>query len=132
MFLISMFGLSTYAWFSSNKNALISTFDINVATVTGLQISVDASHWSNEVTYDDIANAYKTYPTAENQLPETFHGVSTDGTVNGGKMNMYYGLVSDDGDGVYTLTASKQSEKNCVGDEDCFDKHYIAFDLFIS
>ena len=44
---------------------------------------------------------------------------------------MYYGIVSDLGGGHYVLTASRQAEKNCVGDDECFDKHLIAFDLFL-
>ena len=120
---------ATYAWFSSNKRATIDTMDINVATVTGIQVSVDGINWRNEVTKEDIINAHLTYPNATNQLPLTLDGCSTDGGVGNGKLNMYYG-VTRERDGVYYLTTSLQSEINCVGDEECQGKHYIAFDLF--
>ena len=55
LFVFSLIILSsaTYAWFSANKNALIDSIDINVATVNGIQISADAINWDNELTIDD-------------------------------------------------------------------------------
>ncbi|MBR4693523.1 MAG: hypothetical protein IKP07_01815 [Bacilli bacterium] len=125
-----LFG-STFAWFSTNKHATIESIDINVATVTGLQVSVDALDWGNEVTKDQIINAYKTYSFAENQLPDTLTNVSTAGGITNGKMDMFYGVTSEEKSGGFTLTTIKQTEKNCVGDADCVDKHYIAFDIFL-
>ena len=131
VFLLMTCGVCTYAWFSSNKNALIDTIDINVATVTGLQVSVDAVNWDNEVTREELEEAFKTYTGAENQFPDTLSGVSTDGSVSNGKLNMYYGITTEDSDGEYSLTTVKQNEKNCVGDEECEHRHYVAYDLFL-
>ena len=121
----------TYAWFSSNKHATIESIDINVATVTGLQVSVDAIDWKNEIAKDEIINAYKTYSTAENQLPDTLTNVSTVGGVTDGKMDMFLGSTTEEREGGFTLVTSKQTEINCTGDEECVDKHYIAFDIFL-
>lgn len=41
--------VSTYAWFSAQKNVSISNLEGIVKTVEGLEISLDASHWSQEV-----------------------------------------------------------------------------------
>ncbi|MBQ8659262.1 MAG: hypothetical protein IJ475_00280 [Bacilli bacterium] len=131
VFLLLTFGVFTYSWFSSNKNALIDTIDINVATVTGLQVSVDAINWANEVSREELENAINTYSGAENQFPDTLAGVSTDGSVSNGKLNMYYGITTEDSDGEYSLTTVKQTEKNCVGDEECEHRHYVAYDLFL-
>lgn len=131
LLLLSIFGFSTYAWFSSNKHATIESIDINVATVTGLQVSVDAIEWGNEVTKEQIINAYKTYPGAQNQLPDTLANVSTAGGVTGGKLDMFYGVTSEEKDGGFTLTTIKQNEKQCTGDVECEDKHYVAFDIFL-
>lgn len=129
-FLILIFGASTYAWFSSNTHATIESIDINVATVTGIQVSVDAINWDNLVTREQIENAYKTYRGAENQLPDTLSNVSTAGLVTRGKMDMFYGITSEV-DSNYQLTTSQAEEIQCVGDEECKDKHYIAFDIFL-
>lgn len=131
VFILLNFGVFTFAWFSSNKNALIDTIDINVATVTGLQVSVDAIDWDNEVTREELENAYKTYNTAENQFPDTLAGVSTAGGVTNGKLDLYYGITTEDPDGEYSLSTIRQTEMNCVGDIDCVNKHYIAYDLFL-
>ncbi len=130
--MIGLLGGATYAWFSSNKHATIDSIDINVATVTGLQISVDAIEWGNEITKDQIINAYKTYPRAINQLPDTLSNVSTAGFVRSdGKIDMFYGVTSEEREGGFTLTTYKQEEIECTGDEECVDKHYIAFDVFL-
>lgn len=130
LLLISLLGGVTYAWFSSNKNATIDMIDINVETLTGIQASADAINWSNDITKEQLINAYKTYPAAENQLPDTMAGVSTDGSVSNGKMNMYYGVIHEYERDVFSLTSIKQSEINCVGDDQCKGKHYVAFDIF--
>ena len=121
----------TFAWFSSDMKLTIDTMDINVETMSGIQVSANAINWSNTITQDDLINAYKTYPNATNQLPETLAGCSTDGSVDGGTLNMFYGEARLHGDEQYYLNASKQTEINCVGDEQCLGKHYIAFDIFI-
>ncbi|MDE5888776.1 MAG: hypothetical protein K2H20_02025, partial [Bacilli bacterium] len=130
-FLIMMFGFTTYAWFSSNKHATIDSIDINVATVTGIQVSVDAINWDNIVTKEQIMNAYKTYRAAENQLPDTLSNVSTSGNVTRGRLDMFYGLTSEDEKDSYTLTTIKENEIQCSGDSECVDKHFIAFDIFL-
>ena len=129
LFFIVLCTSATYAWFSSNKRATIDTMDINVATVSGIQVSVDGINWKNEVTKEEIINAHLTYPRASNQLPLTLSGCSTDGGVGDGKLNLYYGITRKRGDDFY-LTTELQTEINCVGDEECQGKHYIAFDLF--
>ncbi len=129
-FFITILGFSTYAWFSSTTHATIESIDINVATVTGIQVSVDAINWDNIVTREQIENAYKTYPGAENQLPDTLSNVSTAGAVTNGKLDMFYGLTSEVGDN-FQLMTTKEEEMQCTGDEQCNGKHYIAFDIFL-
>ena len=132
VFMIILLGSATQAWFSSNKHATIDSIDINVATITGLQISVDAINWGNEVTKEQIVNAYKTYPSSKNQLPDTLANVSTAGNVSNGELDMFFGVTSEEKDGGFTLTTYKQSEIRCSGDEECeYSKHYIAFDIFL-
>ncbi len=128
--MIGMLSASSWAWFSSNKHATIESIDINVATITGLQVSVDAINWDNIVTKDQIINAKKTYPRAINQLPDTLANVSTAGNIgNNGLLDMFYGVTSEEREGGFTLTTYKQDEIECTGDEECIDKHYIACDV---
>ena len=133
LFVFSLIILSsaTYAWFSANKNALIDSIDINVATVNGIQVSADAISWDNELTIEELHNAKLTYRNALNQFPLTLYGVSTDGSVSNGTLNMYYGLVHEDNDGNFFITSQQEHEINCVGDEECDGHHYVAFDIFI-
>lgn len=130
--MIVMLSASSFAWFSSNKHATIDSIDINVATVTGLQVSVDAINWDNIVTKEQIINAPLTYPRAINQLPDTLANVSTAGNIGSdGTLDMFYGVTTEEKNGGFTLTTVKQTEIECTGDEECVDKHYIAFDIFL-
>ena len=133
LFVFSLIILSsaTYAWFSANKNALIDSIDINVATVNGIQISADAINWDNELTIDELHDASRTYRNALNQFPLTLYGVSTDGSVTNGTLNMYYGMVHEDNNGNFYITSRQEHEINCVGDEECDGHHYVAFDIFV-
>ena len=131
LLLTAIMGTVTYAWFSSNMKLTIDAMDINIDTMSGIQVSADGIKWTNNLTKDDLINAYKTYPSATNQFPETLAGCSTDGSASGKTMNMFYGETRMHGDDKYYLTATKQTEINCVGDEQCRGKHYIAFDIFI-
>ena len=129
-FTLIVLSSATYAWFSSNKNAIIEAIDINVATVTGIQISENAIDWKNELTKEELQNAKSTYLTALNQFPDTLHGVSTDGSVSNGRMNMFFGTTNETKDGDYSVVATQETEINCYGDEECEGHHYIAFDVF--
>ena len=40
---------STYAWFVTNNTAKVSTINVKVETVEGLQISTDAAAWKAEI-----------------------------------------------------------------------------------
>lgn len=122
---------STYTWFTANKTVTVDSLDVNVSTSTGLQISTDAINWKTIVTRDDIVNASTTgYSAAVNQVPSgQTNPVSTAGEVDGGTgyINMYRGLLSDDGGvGSLKLTATKSTEKNGT------EGDFIAFDLFFN
>lgn len=127
----SLFIATTYAWFSSDMKIHINTMDIRIETMAGVQVSANAVNWTNTLALEDIVEAYKSYPNATNQIPETLAGCSTDGATSGGTMNMYYGSTREIGHDQFYLTAYKQTEINCYGDEQCRGKHYIAFDLFL-
>ena len=43
--------VSTYAWFSTQRNVSLSNLEGTVKVAEGLEISLDASHWSQEVDF---------------------------------------------------------------------------------
>lgn len=119
---------STYAWFTANQTVTISSLQVNVQAVNGLQISADGTNWKSTLTNDDLKNASTTYTTNTNQLPKEMQPVSTAGIVADGKLDMYYGQVipgEEDQDGQFILTSIKQTDTQ--GDTG----YYIAFDVFL-
>ena len=108
--------MSTYAWFTSNRNVSVETLDVNVSTVNGLQISTDASNWKARVLKTDIQNASYTSGVARNFLPDVLDHMSTAGNVTGGYLDMYHGVVSaNEATGIYTLTTTKTRETSRTG-----------------
>ena len=80
----------TYAWFTSNRIVDLQFFDIHVETDGGLEISENAIDWKNEITPDELKNAYKTYPSSLNQIPGSMKPMSSGGTIDGnGFLNMF-------------------------------------------
>lgn len=113
---------SSYAWFTSNKTVSVDTIQVNVAATNGLQISTDATTWKSVITPDEIKAGYTGHI---NQLPAVLQPCSTDGTVAGGKMNMFFGEVKATDDGGFTLTSTKETDTaGTTG-------NYIAFDMFL-
>lgn len=50
--------VSTYAWFSTQKNVTLSGLHGKVNVAEGLQISLDALNWANEIDLSNNAEAY--------------------------------------------------------------------------
>ena len=42
--------VSTYAWFIGMKTVDVSSFDVSIAAIDGLWLSLDGSSWANTVT----------------------------------------------------------------------------------
>lgn len=113
---------STYAWFTANRTVTISSLEVNVQASNGLQISTDAEDWKAVITRDDILTG--AYDGNTNKIPTSMTPVSTDGSVTGANMNMFYGVMAPDEDtGRYALTATQETDSTT-------DK-YIVFDIFL-
>lgn len=114
--------VSTYAWFSTQKNVTVSGIKGKVNVAEGLQISLDGDVWANSIdlgafTLDDDNNPLKssTYladadatfenpyeyadgTSATNVTPEEFLPASTAGKENGSgvtTLKMYRGNITD-------------------------------------
>ena len=116
---------STYAWFTTNKTVTVSTIDVNVQTVTGIQISVDGINWKSTVNKEELLAASTTYSANINTIPSKLEPVSTALGLNNGELEMFYGVVkADDATGLYKLTAVPDAAKTN-------STHYIVFDIFL-
>ena len=60
---------STYAWFTTNRTVTVSTIDVHVQTVSGIQISVDGINWKSSITKDDLLGATSTYSANRGIVP---------------------------------------------------------------
>lgn len=138
--------VSTYAWFSTQRNVMLSGLKGQVNVAEGLQISLDAKHWVNSIKFDDFVQtdadnwtvsttATTTYlddgktfqSPAEgitNIVPAEYLPVSTTGATNEGIGTT--GLVMYNGK--YTDSAGLK-EINLATEEKA--SGYFAFDLYL-
>lgn len=117
---------STYAWFTTNKTVTVSSIDVNVSTVSGIQISVDGINWKSTVNKSELLGASTTYATNINTIPTDLEPVSTALGLTNGKLDMFYGIVkADETTGVYKLTSTKEEPQ--TGE----NGHYVVFDIFL-
>ena len=126
---------STYAWFISNNTAEVSTLNVKIETVEGLQISSNARDWTSTLTNEMLTNAEyvgssTNYSGAINQIPSILKPVSSIGKITDGKQEMFLGNVatstSDANNGKYILTAIKETDVHGL------NGNYIVFDMFLN
>lgn len=125
---------STYAWFISNNTAKVSTLNVKIETVEGLQISVDATNWKSTITNEDILGAGATYSGAVNQLPSILKPVSTAGAgyITNSKQDMYtvnaMDTTSTNADDVGRKVIVAEKATDVMGETG----QYITFDVFFN
>lgn len=126
LFTAVLLSTSTYAWFTANKVVTISPIQVNVEAQGGIQISADGINWRSVISVADLTAVHATtYTSSVNQIPETLNPVSSALEVDAdGRMEMFYGLVSANDHGVYTLSATQDIEQEGTAG------NFIAFDLF--
>ena len=142
--------VSTYAWFSTQKNVSLSGLEGTVKVAEGLQISLDAKTWKNGIDfkdfteqtfidtyvpgatlehpyqYPDPAKSDGTKIAATNVLPDELLPVSTTGAgeditgANSKTMAMYNG---ENINGNQLVSITKMAEEKASG--------YYAIDLFL-
>lgn len=148
-FTVMLTGISSYAWFTSNRIVSVNDLQVNVTAINGLEISADAIEWGTKINKDDLI-ASET--NNNNQLPSVLSNVSSAGDVDAdGNLRMYYGLVTEcpDGDTVceedeyYLSAAATKTYDNFCYDRDsaeaagpaevrCSNDTYVmAFDIYL-
>ena len=128
--------VATYAWFSTQKNVTLGGLAGTVNVAEGLQISLDAKNWANEISLkegevEEFLDAGKTlatpYAGRTNLIPSELLPVSTtaqqDEGIGLGDLNMYRG-VNESGIELSEI-------KNMTTDESGEEKGFYAIDFFL-
>ena len=112
--------VSTYAWFSANREVSITGITAKVAAAEGLQISLDGTKWGSSVEVNETTLTAATQAINRFTWPDELEPVSTDGTYTGGDLNFYYGDISADGTTLAGIGKAVDS-----------DQKYIVFDVYL-
>lgn len=123
-----LFITTSYAWFSSNRVVSIDSLDVHVQADGGLEVSTDAINWKQVVTVQDIMDANQSYRNSVNQIPHQLNPVSSGGTINGGRLELFKGQATNTNSTDFILVAERSEETESFGEDSEGD--FIAFDLF--
>ncbi len=128
-----MFIISTYAWFTTQKNVSITNLSGTVEVAEGLEISLDAKTWSNGIVLGEeegqLSIIDDAYPGHHNLQPTEMLPVSTLGLVSGNMTDLK--LIRG------KVTNSIQLSEIVATDEKILDSAnakypgYFAFDIFL-
>lgn len=125
---------STFAWFIGMRTVNVNQFDVTIAAVDGLSLSLDGENWTEKLTVDKDAANYdgNTNVWAEKGLVPMSTVGDMDTTSSTMKLFQKASLTKTDGG--YRLLASRvnnytqDAENNNLYTE---GNGYVAFDLFI-
>jgi len=138
----ALFIVSTYAWFSTQKNVSITNLNGTVEVAEGLEISLDALNWANEIVLgEDMSIMDNAYTGHKNLSPSELLPVSTLGKVYNSSGN----VINDPDESTMTdikmirgkITNSKELSEIVSMDESVTNSEaanypgYFAFDIFL-
>lgn len=128
-----MFIISTYAWFSTQKNVSITNLRGTVEVAEGLEISLDAEKWYNGITLGEedgqLSITKNAYQGHHNISPSEMLPVSTLGLVgsNDTDLKMLRGNVTNSKE----LSKIVETKENIESATDSQFPGYFAFDIFL-
>ena len=118
MLLVSVVALTTatYAWFSNSSKAQVNSLDVNVASASGIQISLTGTdNWKSAISGSEILSASSFAGT----LTPVSTALGPDAkTGEDNELKFYLGTMADGGNDVITTAATKNSQ-------------YLAVDLYV-
>lgn len=123
--------VSTYAWFIGMKTVNVSSFDVSIAAIDQLSLSLNGENWSDTVEISKSTYSTASYSGNTNSWGGTgLIPMSTVGKIDGTSSRM---ILFEKGSltttpGGYRLMASKVKNGASDGAE---ANGYVAFDLFI-
>lgn len=127
----ALFIVSTYAWFSTQKNVSITNLNGTVEVAEGLEISLDALNWANEIVLGDDMNIIdNAYTGHKNLSPSELLPVSTLGLVHGNSMTdikMIRGKITNSKE----LSEIVSMDEKVTNSEAANYPGYFAFDIFL-
>lgn len=127
----ALFIVSTYAWFSTQKNVSITNLNGTVEVAEGLEISLDALTWANEIKLgEDMSIIDDAYEGHKNISPSELLPVSTLGKVVGSTMTdikMLRGKITNSKE----LSEIVSMDETKTNPDDAKYPGYFAFDVFL-
>lgn len=127
----ALFIVSTYAWFSTQRNVSITNLEGTVEVAEGLEISLDALNWANEIVLGDEVNIIdNAYTGHHNISPTEMLPVSTLGLVSGATMSdikMIRGKITNSIQ-LSEIVSMDETETNSSATT---YPGYFAFDIFL-
>ena len=128
-----MFIISTYAWFSTQKNVSITNLNGTVEVAEGLEISLDAEKWSNGIILGteegQLSIIDNAYAGNRNISPSEMLPVSTLGQVSGNQtdLKMLRGKIENSKE----LSEIKTMVETETSPTSSTYPGYFAFDVFL-
>ena len=124
--------VGTYAWFIGMQTVSVDAFEVKIATVEDLALSLDGSSWSTDLTVTEEAleaNEYAkgTYSWTALKPVSTIGAISTETS----KLIMFDKGSLTATDGGYRLMSALVKNKATTSDSAGEEDGYVAFDLFI-
>ena len=138
----ALFIVSTYAWFSTQRNVSITNLSGNVEVAEGLEISLDALTWSNGIVLGTNREAGEksiiddAYPDHNNMSPTEMLPVSTLGLVTSNDMKdlpMLRGKLTNSIE-LSDIAVIDRANASMVSGQTNFELKYpgyFAFDIFL-
>lgn len=133
--------VSTYAWFTTQKDVTISNIKGTIEVAEGLQLSFDGDTWGQEFNLEEIDLTHKTGDTNATQslgswandvnfTPTELLPVSSDGAVSGSSniLTFYKGTL--DKTSLKNIAALTETPEN-IASGAAKGNGYIAFDIFL-
>ena len=121
--------VSTYAWFIGMKTVNVSSFDVKIAAIDGLSLSLDGEHWADTVAINEETHKSVSYDDNTNSWGGTgLIPVSSVGKIDpiASRLIMFEKGSLTTTHGGYRIMASR------VPNTDAEEyKGYVAFDLFV-
>lgn len=126
----ALFIVSTYAWFSTQKDVLITNLSGDVEVAEGLEISIDALNWSNKIDLSEVDIVDNAYTGNKNVKPSEMLPVSTLGKVTSTTMTdlkMIRGKITNSKE----LSEIVSMDESQTDSENAKFPGYFAFDIFL-
>ena len=120
--------VSTYAWFTTQKDVSISNLKGTVEVAESLEISLDAVNWTQEINLDETHIQEDAYSGNNNLIPTELLPVSSTGETGSTVLPMYKGTANDTK--LTEIAACDEADDSLTSTAVKYPS-YFAFDLFV-